>query len=71
VSRWGDVLDALAGEDGTAFGLFQALTNVASHRLAGLSAVATGTSITEHFLRLKAPPVVHHGTAEQVIAASA
>jgi hypothetical protein len=70
-SRWGDVLDALAGEDGTAFGLFQALTNVASHKLAGLSAVATGTSITEHFLGFKAPPVVHHGTAEQVIAASA
>jgi hypothetical protein len=67
-SRWGDVLDALSGEDGSAFGLFQAMTNVASHKLSGLSAVATGTSVTEHFLALPAPSVVHHATAEQVLA---
>lgn len=70
-SRWGDVLDALAGEEGTAFGLFQALTNVASHKLSGLSAIGTGTSITEHFLGMPGPEVLNHYTAEQVLAASA
>ena len=70
-SRWGDVLDALAGEESNAFGLFQALTNVASHKLSGLAAIATGTSITEHFLGLPAPEVVHHTTAAEVVASRA
>src|SRR5262249_23373375 len=49
-TKWGDVLDQLGHEEDNAFGLFQALTNVASHRLSGLSSIALGTAITEHFL---------------------
>lgn len=49
-SKWGDVLDQLAKEDGTAYGLFQALTFTATHKLSGLSAISTGASITDFAL---------------------
>jgi hypothetical protein len=82
-TRWGDVLDVLAketgaasaqpGGNGTAFDLYQALTNVATHKLSGLSAIDAGSSITEHFFSKylgDAPQVaIHHG--DNVVVASA
>jgi hypothetical protein len=52
-SKWGDVLSQLGKEQerGTAFGLFQALTFVATHELTGFSAVAVGESITDLYLK--------------------
>jgi hypothetical protein len=70
-TKWGDVLDQLGHEEENAFGLFQALTSVATHRLAGLSSIALGTAITEHFLVPPAPPAVNHTTAEAVLASKA
>ncbi len=67
-SRWGDVLDALDKEDGNAFGLYQALTNVCSHKLTGMSAISTGTGVTDYFLQVPPQEVVHHTTAAAVVA---
>jgi hypothetical protein len=80
-SRWGDVLDVLGkevtahsaqpGGSGTAFDLYQALTNVATHKLSGLSAIDTGSSITDHFfskyLGERERPIMSHTTAESVL----
>lgn len=49
-SKWGDVIDQLANEEGTVFGLFQALTYVATHQLTGYTAITIGDSITNHIL---------------------
>jgi hypothetical protein len=51
-TKWGDVLDALYADPdkANAFGLYQALTSVASHRLAGLSSIDVGSEITEAFV---------------------
>lgn len=71
-TRWGDVLDALAQEkDDSKFGLYQAMTSVCSHKLTGLTAINTGTGVTEFFLGGDAKEPVHHTTAEQVIAGRA
>ena len=51
-SKWGDVLDSLAVEEATRFGLFQALTFVSSHKLSGISSISVGNSITDHMLSL-------------------
>jgi hypothetical protein len=67
-SRWGDVLDQLGEESDSAFGLYQALTNVASHKLTGMSAIDIGSSITEFFLSDDRREVMHHTTPERVIA---
>lgn len=72
-TRWGDVLDQLGSEDPTAFGLFQAMTNVASHKLTGMSAINTGTSIAEHFFNMvgaKPAEAFNHTTAEAVVNAA-
>lgn len=49
-SMWGDVLLQLAKEEATAFGLYQALTNVASHEVGGFSQIAVGESISKFLL---------------------
>lgn len=49
-SRWGDVIDQLKKEEGTRFGLFQALTFVASHILTGYNAISVGDSISEYMI---------------------
>lgn len=49
-SKWGDVLDQLNKEAATRFGLFQALTYVASHQLSGFSSISIGDSIGQHFI---------------------
>ncbi len=69
-SRWGDVLDRLGEEEPNHFGLFQALTHVATHAMEGMTALTAGTAITEFFLN-PAKDVVHHTTAEQVMAGKA
>jgi hypothetical protein len=67
-SRWGDVLDELKAEEATKWGIYQAMTNVASHKLNGLSAIDIGSSITDHFLGdPSAKPVMNHTTAAAVI----
>lgn len=67
-SYWGDVLDQLKDEELSRFGLFQALTNVASHKMTGLPAINVGTSITEHFLGANGKDVINHTTAAAVVA---
>lgn len=49
-SKWGDVIDQLAKEEGTVFGLFQAMTFIATHQLVGYTAITIGDSITSHIL---------------------
>lgn len=49
-SKWGDVLARLAVEQATMFGLYSALTYIASHELKGFNAIAVGDSITEHII---------------------
>lgn len=51
----GTVLEQLNKEQdkGKLFGLFQALTYVASHELAGMSSISVGTSIMQHLLPLE------------------
>lgn len=46
-SKWGDVLDRLAVEEATKFGLYQALTYVISHQLKGLNSISIGNGITD------------------------
>src|SRR5262249_16123757 len=62
---WGEVLDQLGKEEPNAFGLFQAMTHITSHELAGLSALTAGTSVTEYFLNPPAERQIYsHQTAE-------
>lgn len=68
-TRWGDVLDALKDEQPNAFGLYQALTNVASHKLTGLNAVDVGSDITDWFLDEQPQQVMNHTTAAEVVGA--
>ncbi len=74
-SRWGDVLDQLGHEEPNDFGLYQALTNVASHKLTGLSAIDVGSSITDYFLPVGDKKAEDMGgnyiTAEQAVDAVA
>ncbi len=70
-SKWGEVLDGLKTEEDNLFGLFQAMTNVASHKLTGMSSISTGTSITEHFLALSGSEAIDHTTASQFAAIGA
>jgi len=49
-SKWGDVIERLAVEQATMFGLYSALTYIASHQLRGFNAISVGDSITEHML---------------------
>lgn len=49
-SKWGSVLDRLAVEEATKFGLYSAMTYVTSHQLAGFSAIMIGESVTDYFL---------------------
>lgn len=49
-SKWGDVLARLAIEQATVFGLYSALTYIASHHLKGFNAISVGDSITEHII---------------------
>ena len=49
-SRWGDVIDKLGDGESNKFGLFQAMTNVASHKMTGFNSITVGNTITEHFL---------------------
>ena len=53
-TKWGSVLDALATEveNTSMFGLYQAMTFVASHQLTGYNAISMGNSITEHFVKV-------------------
>jgi len=70
ISRWGEVLARLAKEEPTLFGLFQALTFVASHNMSSLSAISIGSSITDYMIPMetKVPTeVMNHATAESVI----
>jgi hypothetical protein len=65
-TSWGEILSRLSGQEQNAFGLFQAMTDVTTHELKGLSALEAGTSVTEHFLN--PPKTIHnHATAEQVV----
>ena len=49
-ARWPDVIDALATEDRTQFGLFQSLTNVATHKLSDWHGHKHREACTEYFL---------------------
>lgn len=49
-SKWGDVVDQLGNEERTLFGLFQALTFVATHILTGYTAIQIGDGITSYML---------------------
>lgn len=67
-SRWGDILDQLGQEEANEFGLFQAMTNIASHKLSGLSAIEIGTTITQHFLGdPERKEIFNYSTAAQVV----
>jgi hypothetical protein len=71
-SLWGDVIDKLGNEERTHFGLFQAMTDIASHGISGMRSVVVGTSITDHFLKTEGVrEVFNHTTAEQVLATKA
>jgi len=48
--QWGNVLEKLEGEERTRFGLFQALTNVASHEVKGWNSLRVGDSVGTYFL---------------------
>lgn len=50
-SMWCDVLDQLALESATVFGLYQALTFVASHNVQGFNAISVGESISKLLLK--------------------
>jgi hypothetical protein len=50
VSYWGDVLDRLALEESTMFGLYQAFTWIASHDMTGINSISVGESISQHLL---------------------
>jgi hypothetical protein len=64
-SKWGEVIDHI--EEDTKFGLYQALTNVASHELTGMNASTIGSSITEFFVDGPPKEAFHHATVEQVL----
>jgi hypothetical protein len=66
-SLWGDVLDQLGNEESNAFGLYQAMTHITSHRMSGLSSLETGTTVTEYFLNPPVKETYNHTTAEHVI----
>jgi hypothetical protein len=69
-SKWGEVLGQLAKEEGSLFGLYQALTFVASHSLNGLTAISIGSTITDHLLPMQEQekPVQSHTTAGTYLA---
>jgi len=50
--NWGDVLRELDKQQKTRFGLYQAMTHVASKSLHGLNAIDKGTSVTDFMLSL-------------------
>jgi len=49
-SKWGDVLARLALEQSTMFGLYSALTYIASHEMKGFNSISVGDSISDHLL---------------------
>lgn len=49
-SKWGDVLDQMAVENATLFGLYQALTFVTSHKMSGFNSISAGDSVTDFAL---------------------
>ena len=69
-SKWGEVLAQLAKEEASLFGLYQALTFVASHSLNGLTAISIGSTITDHLLPMQeqAKPAQSHTTAATYLA---
>ncbi|MCK4521376.1 MAG: DUF932 domain-containing protein [Nanoarchaeota archaeon] len=50
-TKWGDVIDRLAVENATLFGLFQALTYVTSHKMSGFNSISVANSVTDHILQ--------------------
>jgi len=51
ISKWGEVITRLALEETSMFGLYSAMTYVASHKLIGFNAINIGNTITDHFLQ--------------------
>lgn len=49
-SMWGKVLLRLSIESCTMFGLYSAMTYIASHQLKGFNQLSIGNTITDHFL---------------------
>jgi len=51
-SKWADVLDQLSKEEdgGVLYGLYQALTFVATHEVGGLNSISVGESVSKHLL---------------------
>jgi hypothetical protein len=67
-SQWGNILDQLGQEEASEWGLFQAMTNIASHKLSGLSAIDIGSTITKHFLGdPEKKEIANSTTAAQVV----
>jgi len=52
-SKWGNVIARLATEQATLFGLYSALTFIASHELKGFNAITVGDTISEHMLNVE------------------
>jgi hypothetical protein len=54
--QWGNAISQLGNEpdQGKLFGLYQALTFVTSHKMAGMNAIKAGNNVTEHFMSLVA-----------------
>lgn len=57
ISKWGDVIMRLALEESSMFGLYSAMTYIASNKMIGFNAIQVGNTITDHFLDI-VPPVV-------------
>jgi len=51
ISKWGEVITRLALEESSMFGLYSAMTYIASHKLVGFNAINIGNTITDHFLQ--------------------
>jgi len=50
ISKWGEVITRLALEESSMFGLYSAMTYIASHKLIGFNAISIGNTITDHFM---------------------
>lgn len=67
-TSWVDVLDQLDLEEKNHFGLYQALTNVAIHKITGASALTAGNAIGEYFLNgNKTDNMIHHSGNHTVV----
>ena len=50
-SMWGKVIARLALEEATRFGLYSAMTYVASHNMKGFNQISIGNTITDYFIQ--------------------